>query len=93
MHHAFPFPMEEQACKPGSVCAAIYLGRMLPPASSHLPKTGRASPAPKGAVFSAVLLRIEFTGSRSHLWDRWALTPPFHPYRARRGGISLLHFS
>ena len=83
----------EQAYKPGSVYAAIYLGRLLPDASSHLPKTDRASPAPWGAVFLPVLLWIEFTGSPSYLGDRWALTPPFHPYHARHGGISLLHLS
>lgn len=79
---AAPPLLIESAYKPGSVYAAIYLGRMLPHASSHLPKTGRASPAHQSAVFLAVLLRIEFTGPRSHLWGRWALTPPFHPYRA-----------
>ena len=83
----------EQAYKPGSVYAAIYLGRLLPDASSHLPKTDRASPAPWGAVFLPVLLWIEFTGSPSYLGDRWALTPPFHPYHAKHGGISLLHLS
>ena len=72
----------EQAYKPGSVYAAIYLGRLLPDASSHLPKTDRASPAPWGAVFLPVLLWIEFTGSPSYLGDRWALTPPFHRSRA-----------
>ncbi len=83
----------EQAYKPGSVYAAIYLGRLLPDASSHLPKTDRASPAPWGAVFLPVLLWIEFTGSPSYLGVRWALTPPFHPYHAKHGGISLLHLS
>ena len=71
----------EQAYKPGSVYAAIYLGRLLPDASSHLPKTDRASPAPWGAVFLPVLLWIEFTGSPSYLglFD-WAFTSSeLHP--------------
>ena len=41
----------EQAYKPGSVYAAIYLGRLLPNASSHLLKTGRASPALSKTLF------------------------------------------
>ena len=55
----------------------------------------RTGPAlrPRGTVFLPVLLWIEFTGSPSYLGDRWALTPPFHPYHARHGGISLLHLS
>ena len=41
----------------------------------------------------SVLLRIEFTGWTCYQTHRWALTPPFHPYRAKRGGLFLLHLS
>lgn len=37
------------------------------------------------------LLRIGFTWHSLLPKNRWALTPPFHPYH-KRGGIFLLHF-
>ncbi len=42
---------------------------------------------------STVLLRIEFTASACLHATGGLLPPPFHPYLARRGGISLLHLS
>ena len=71
-------------CKPGSVVNG-YLSRrgiaptLQPPFEAH-----RAD-----ALLRLVLLRIEFTGSASLLTDRWALTPPFHPYRKKRRYISV----
>ena len=37
----------------------------------------------------SVLLRIEFTGWACCQVHRWALTPPFHPYRKKRRSISV----
>ena len=74
----------ELVCKPGSVVNG-YLSRrgiaptLKPPFEAH-----RAD-----ALLRLVLLRIEFTGSASLLTDRWALTPPFHPYRKKRRYISV----
>ncbi len=56
MHSAFC----KQACKPGSVLTAIYLGLPLLAGSSHLPGTAGPAICP-----STVLLRIEFTGPSS----------------------------
>lgn len=39
----------------------------------------------------SVLHRVGFTGLRPSPAARWALTPPFHPYRGKRGGLFLLH--
>ena len=55
---------------------AIYLGRALPRASSHLHRDGRA-----GLVsLSTVLLRIEFTAPTCLQAMGGLLPPPFHPY-------------
>ena len=46
-------------------------------------------------AFCSVLLRMGFTWHSLLPENRWALTPPFHPYRllrGRGGGISLLHY-
>ena len=66
----------------------IYLGPLLPTGSSHLP--GTAGPAVMSLhgvapdrVYSVLVSPR----------DGCALTAPFHPYRALRGGISLLHLS
>jgi len=48
---------------------------------------GRASQNPH-----AVLLRIGFTADLCYHRNGWALTSPFHPYRAGPGGLFLLHF-
>ena len=39
-----------------------------------------------------VLLRIGFTADVCYHTNWWALTPPFHPYRNKSGGLFLLHF-
>jgi len=57
---------------------AICLGCASPRTSCHL--IGTAGPA---IVLNRVLLRIEFTGASCYHEVRWALTPPFHPYRAK----------
>jgi len=85
----------EQACKPGSVRGIApperpsICGPPLPTGSSHL--LGAAGPAcmlPFHGVAPDRVYSVHMSPC-----DGWALTPPFHPYRARRGGISLLHLS
>jgi len=88
--HLFGEPFDiAQTCKPGSVESSHLSGqyvaiRLKPPVW----RLAEQAVAPK-----SVLLRIEFTGRRSYLQRRWALTPPFHPYPDMPGGISLLHLS
>ena len=73
-----------RALRRGNV-AAIHLGRMLPCASRNLP--GRwAGNSPEGCPSHhpySVLLPVGFTVPLLLPVARWALTPPFHPYRAR----------
>ena len=86
----------QPACKPGSVrcpdgsghVTAIHLGRPLRDASRDLPerlvwkRTGRPFGRPRRSY--SVLLPVGFTMPVLLPVPRWALTPPFHPYR--RGG-------
>ena len=58
----------------------IYLGRLLPAASSNLPKAG----GPRQR-FCSVLLRMGFTYAPSVTREAVALTLPFHPYPAYTG--------
>ena len=76
--------------KPGSVMTAIYLRCRSPVQlkKCHLCEERRADTF----AFCTVLLRIGFTGFLRYRRKRWALTSPFHPYRKKCGGISLLHF-
>ena len=77
----------ESICKPGSVVIGSLSGRRIAPTLKPPFGAHRAD-----ALLRLVLLRIEFTGSNGLPNDRWALTPPFHPYR-KSGGIFLLHLS
>ena len=69
----------------------IYLGRLLPAASSNLPKAG----GPRQR-FCSVLLRMGFTYARSvtsaAVVSYTALPPLPDSGQARIGGIFLLHF-
>ena len=67
--------------------ATIPLGRRLPAVSSDQPGDGTSSPM----VPCAVLLQVRFTAAGRSPGRWWALTPPFHPYRAGRGGMFLWH--
>lgn len=67
---------------------AIYLAVPLPARSSRLLRT--AGPA---ICSPTALLRIEVTATSSSQSSGGLLPPPFHPYHAERGGISLLPFS
>ena len=79
------------ACKPGSVenghlslhCVTAMLRafRRVPPGDIR-----RANDP------QTVLLRIGFTADARYRTNWWALTPPFHPYRNKSGGLFLLHF-
>jgi hypothetical protein len=87
----------QPACKPGSVhrpcsrAATIHLGRGSHRASSNLPERRtrrRLAQAPCRSY--SVLLPVGFTLPRLLPGARWALTPPFHPYRhamRRAGGL------
>jgi len=77
----------ERAYKPGSVQAAIYLGRQLPAASCDPPEgsAGSFMPLLFGLAPGGVCLANQSPGCR------WSLTPPFHPYRWH-GGMFLWHF-
>ena len=94
------FTKKRQACKPGSVppqtaVPIIYLGRRSPAASICLPpgKQGTGNTPPiKGFPVYAAFHPVRFTQPAVSPRRRWALTPPFHPYRIpRRGGYFLLH--
>gem|GEM_PF-5953421 len=63
--------------KPSSVYVTIYLDVQLPARSSDY---GERDGQPLNAPIS-ILLRVGFTGHASSPKHRWALTPPFHPYR------------
>ncbi len=89
---------DESTCTPGSVArlrgpAAIHLGLPLPTGSSGLPagigraalEGGQPSNACAGLAFAGPSWPCSGWGLPSHpghpgCW--WALTPPFHPYRA-----------
>src|SRR5258708_9417414 len=83
----------QTACKPGSVLAgkrgmAIPLGRSLPNASRDRPGRRRRNTV---AGFPAchpylVLLPVAFAVPLPLPVARWALTPPFHPYRPGEPG-------
>ena len=94
-----PSPLNQPACKPGSVrrclhrVTAIPLGRRLPVASSNLP--GRQDPDTGPATCAArrpysVLLPVGFAVPLPLPEARCALTAPFHPYRSPCGGGGLL---
>jgi hypothetical protein len=87
------------ACKPGSVSmralARLHTGRSFLSAFSH-PNAPAAYPrldvvrhrgrdGPSLAAYLA-LLRLGFTEPSPLPMTRWALTPPFHPYRRLHGG-------
>jgi hypothetical protein len=85
-----PSPLNQPACKPGSVrrcchhVTAIPLGRRLPGASSNLP--GRQDPDTGPATCAArrpysVLLPVGFAMPPPSPEARCALTAPFHPCR------------
>ena len=65
----------------------IYLILLLPTDFSDPPENNPG----QIIVFVSVLLRVGFTWHPLLPEDRWALTPPFHPYW-KTSGISLLHF-
>ena len=65
----------------------IYLVRLSPAASSDLPENRPG----RSIVLCLVLLRMGFTWLRLLPAGRQSLTLPFHPYRHKAGGISLLH--
>ena len=83
----------QTACKPGSVLArkrwmAIPLGRPLPNASRDRPgrrrgNTAAGCPACRPYL---VLLPVGFAVPLPLPVARWALTPPFHPYRPGEPG-------
>ena len=77
----------EQICKPGSVCAAIYLDAPLPMRSSRLHGTTGPVVCP-----STALLRIEFTAP-FRLRTVGELLPRLSTLTCKAGGISLLHLS
>ena len=65
----------------------IYLGLLLPAASSDLPGNGQGT---HSSLF--VLLRMGFTQPLLLPEVRWSLTPPFHPYRPKPAVYFLLHW-
>jgi len=82
---------KSSACKPGSVGTFAHTGRSFLSAFSH-PNAPAAYPrldvvrhrgrdGPSLAAYLA-LLRLGFTAPSSLPMTRWALTPPFHPYRS-----------
>ncbi len=77
----------QPVCKPGSVwrgeprVTAIHLGRPSPDASCDPP--GRLWPETGHRPY-AVLLPAGFAVPAPLPAPRWALTPPFHPYRRQR---------
>ena len=77
----------EIVCKPGSVCAAIYLDAPLPMRSSRLLGTTGPVVCP-----STALLRIEFTAP-FRLRTMGELLPRLSTLTRKAGGISLLHLS
>ena len=79
--------INEQVCKPGSVCAAIYLDAPLPMRSSRLHGTTGPVVCP-----STALLRIEFTAP-FRLRTVGELLPRLSTLTCKAGGISLLHLS
>ncbi len=85
------------AYKPGSVDALAYVGRSFLSAFNHsnalaayprlnvLQRCGRDGPSLTAYL---ALLRLGFALPSSLPMTRWALTPPFHPYRNfRYGGL------
>ena len=79
----------QRTCKPGSVFGSHLSGTDI--AARLKPPVRRL--AEQAVAPESVLLRIEFTGWACCQVHRWALAPPFHPYRAKRGGLFLLHLS
>lgn len=77
------------ACKPGSVVGSHLSGTDI--AARLKPPVRRL--AEQAVAPESVLLRIEFTGWNCYQPHRWALTPPFHPYPKKWGGLFLLHLS
>ena len=77
--------------KPSSVYVIIYLDlRLLAGSSDYGERDGQPLKAP-----ISILLRVGFTWHTALPRYRWALTPPFHPYRItvrQYGGLFLLHF-
>ncbi len=67
----------------------IYLGPPLPAGSSGLPEDGAGRPYVSSYL---ALLRVGFARRPHYCGRRCALTAPFHPYPAERGGMFLLHF-
>lgn len=82
------------ACKPGSVrrfpsWMIIHLRVPLPTPSSPLPAS-LSSGKPAGKPAREAYSRLHQAGlavPSSLPLTRWALTPPFHPYRHEDGGI------
>jgi hypothetical protein len=72
--------------------AIIPLGRPLPTVSSSLPAGSGESPFPAlpkehWAPAYAALLPMGFAVPPALPRARWALTPPFHPYLPKAGGL------
>ena len=90
----FVFVKKQSTCKPGSVppkgrLSFIY-SRCHHRAKAFYPPT-RAS-NPQTSVYAN--LQLPRRTARTSLHDRWALTPPSHPYPVcSQGGYFLLHYS
>ena len=87
---------KKQAFKPDSVSSfrrtsVIYLGSRLPVTSCDLPRGSGEQPSDAG-IHGLATRRLY--GFMCHHINRWALTPPFHPYPdgKRQDGFFLLHY-
>ena len=91
----------QPACKPGSVwpctrqdVVIIHLGCLLPGTSTQPTRTADLKTGlelPPHHPYS-VLLPMGFTLPASLLTQRWALTPPFHPYQNAQNALMAVCF-
>ena len=78
-------------CRPKGRCLSFILTLQLPASSSSLPP-GKDGPSLCAGIFGLATYRM--CGMSCLHVTRWALTPPFHPYRlffTKGGGSFLSH--
>ena len=86
MHSFLLLFMSNPVSRVLSFKTVIYLRRV------SLHGSSRPSDYRSDKPILSALLRMGFTWHKALPQCRWALTPPFHPYRYKIGGLFLLHF-
>src|SRR5262249_11400226 len=69
-----------KSCKPNSVCARCRTERIIG-LSGQYPRSDFRRGAGSSGISYLALLPMGFSVPPRLLLERWALTPPFHPYR------------